>query len=194
VKLGKNMKAVKTIHKYKLITANEFLCIPACIEMILRSHSINFMQNEIAEYFGVNVSLDYTGPINNIMRTTDLNILGLVLNNDSINNFFANFNLPFKEEYVSIKKLQDWMFEDLLSEKIALGNHLICGFSYGGLYNDKSKFEIGHVSIIEAIENEKITIIDPGPLNTGKKQVDIFDMFRAIHMKNDGVWIISQVR
>ena len=187
------MNSVKTVHKYKQIVANDFLCIPACMEMILCSHSYNITQNEIAEYFGVNVSPDYTGPIKNIIHTSDINKLGIVLNNDSINLFFNKFNLPFKEEYISIKLLQDWMFEEIIAKKIALGNHLIFGFSFGALYNDKTKSEIGHVSIIESIENENLTIIDPGPLNAGKKQVDIFNIFRAIHMKDDGLWIISKL-
>lgn len=187
------MNSVKSVHNYKLIVSSEFLCIPACMEIILRSHSFDISQNEIAEFFGVHVSLEYTGPIKNIIHTSDSNKLGIVLKNDSINTFFNKFNLPFKEEYISIKLLQDWMFENLITEKIALGNHLVCGFSFGELYNDKSKTEIGHVSILESVDREKLTIIDPGPLNAGRKQVDIYDIYRAIHMKNDGLWIITKM-
>lgn len=187
------LNSVQTAHHYDLIVANEYLCVAACLEMILKAESIIMPQSEIGEYFGINVSSDYSGPIRNVKYTDDLNRLGIVLKEESINEFFSQFQIPLKEDYVSIKTLQDWMFEDLLAEKLALGSHVVCGFSYGTLYKDEAKKRIGHVGLVEAIGRNSVVMLDPGPLNAGEKQVEIGDLFSAIHQKNDGVWVISRV-
>ncbi len=190
------MELVKTNYNYDFIVANEYLCIPACLEMILRIYSINLSQNDIGEHFGLNVLPDYRGPIKNIKCMTDPNSLGIILKMKSVNDFFKKFNIPLVEKYYSIKTLQDWMFEDLLSEKLASRCHIICGFNYGVLYNDEDKQQIGHVALVEAVDirSVTITILDPGPLNAGRKQLDIIDLYRAIHYKNDGAWVISKMR
>ncbi len=186
------MAIVVSTHKYELVTALDYMCVPACLEMIIMTCDIKISQVTIAEHFGLNILPYYSGPIKNIKYISDKNMLGIVFNDESVNNFFHKFKIPLKETYVSIKTLEDWMFEDLVTEILNNGSHTICGFSYGYLYKEETKKEIGHISIIEKIDNRWLHIIDPGPLNAGRKMVEIADMFGAIHCKNDGVWIISK--
>lgn len=186
------MNRIKKISRYEIIIADKYLCVPACLEIILRSHLYQLNQHEIAEYFSIHVFPDYNGTIKNILYTNDPKKLGVILERDSINSFFDKFNLPFSEEFVSIKLLQDWMFEDKIKECLALGSNLICGFSYGYLYKDKLKYEIGHVSIIESITEKNVILIDPGPLNAGSHKVEICDLYNAIRAKNDGLWVITK--
>lgn len=181
---------IKSPFDYKLVIAKPFQCIPACLEMIVQTMNIEINQSQIAEYFGLMVDENYHGSIANVKYTSDSNQLGIILQNDSVNKFFRDFMLPFKEEYLPIEKLSDWELMDTIMKELLLGSNLMCGYSYGILNIQEELDEIGHVSIIIGIDKEKIALLDPGPSDSGIKTYQFISLYKAIHKKKDGLWVI----
>lgn len=186
------MAKIKAKYSYEIVIAEPFMCVPACLEIILNIYGFNLNQNEIAEYFGIHVPQDYEGKISNIIKTDEENKWGIVFRENSLNDFFKDKALPLNERFVPINTLADWEFEEVVQKNLIEGNHLICGFSYEKLYKGFNNDNIGHVSIIESINSENIMLLDPGPHGVGRKNVNVYDLFKAIHFKKDGLWIISE--
>lgn len=187
------------MRSYEHIVARPFFCVAALMEMILKAELINGLgQDDIAEYFGVNIPPDFEGaPISNVIRTPDSTKWGIVTGKDGINEFFKEFNLPFTEEYSSIRLFQDWMFEDELELALKKDVHVICGYEYGSLFPEsETAASMGHASIILSISDpngeSRVSLYNPGPLSPGVKEVRCYDLFSAIHARNDGVWKIKR--
>lgn len=189
------MSFAKSAYNYKMVVSQGYLCVFACLEMILKTRNISLSQQELAEFLGVNVKKDYNGKVSNIKYQTDENLLGVTFRKELMSDIFKHFKLPFREHYLTIREVEDEYFlEGEIVERLKNQFHIICGFSYGVLYNTRDKEKYGHVSIITAIENRVVTLLDPGPLEPGKKEVKIFDLFEAIYIKNGGLWLISNIR
>lgn len=174
------------------IISQPFLCVAAILETVLRNYGIaSLSQVEIAEFFGVNVPLHYEGEVKNILKTDDINLYGIRVQKNGINTFFDHYKLPLTENYISVFTFNDWQFEDIVKDNLKNNSHIVCGFDYGRLY-DTIDIGLGHVSLITAASENKITLLDPGPRGAGSKQVDIDDLFLAIKAKKDGLWIMSR--
>jgi hypothetical protein len=132
--------------------------------------------------------------IKNFEYTNDEDKWGIVIDKDTINNFFKKKNLPLIETYISISEIAEYNFYDILNTAILNNNHVIFGYDYNLLFkNIKSK--IGHVSLISRVISDSIIeIYNPGPENWGLKQFKLDDLYYAIKAKNDGLWIISKLK
>lgn len=184
---------VETNYKYKLDVAENYLCVAAVLQCILQLYDIELSQKEIASYFTLfipenNSDLKELGKL-----TKDSNKFGIVLKDSDINRFFSSLKIKLYEKYYKINLFEDWELEDFLVNHLQKNAHLICGFSYGELYNDTKNINIGHVALITGVSNNKIHIIDPGPKKHGEKIVELSLLFRAIHKKKDGIWVIQEV-
>jgi len=184
----------KTTNNYELIVAESYLCIPATLKTILKSEGFisTISQYEIADYFGINVPLDYkTKDLININRTSNSNEWGIKLNKESINSFFKFYNIPLHERYIPINTLLDWEFSDTIINAINEKKHIVCGYSNNLLFNDKEG-KIGHVSLITGISDNEIEILNPGPDNSGFQRVDLYQLYNSIRLKKDGLWLIER--
>lgn len=183
--------------KYELITADDFFCVAALLQMIISCcTNIKLDQYQIADYFGLWVPIDYKKAIkiNNVRRTDDSNFWGIVIEDNEVNEFFQHFNIPLREEYISINSIAEWNFEDRITEYLSENYHLICGYDYNSLYNKGYDYPIGHVSLISGISKDKnIIMIDPGPYKPGIKEVKSEDLYVAIKRKNNGIWKIKRI-
>ena len=187
--IGKNKK------KYINTIAENYLCVPAVLETILESeniHSLNMYS--IADYFGVVLPCNITYPmINNVSHSSKSKELGITLKYDSINTFFADFNIPLCEQYIGINMIHRDFFVDYVSDILSSGKHIICGFEYHSLYNTIGEYT-GHVSIIvdADVSKETINILDPGPKEPGQKTILAESLYRAVSFAKDGLWVISR--
>ncbi len=181
-------------NKYKFVKARPYLCVAAVLEMVIKAYipMCDISQNEIANFFGVGVEKGALPPVSNFYIVNEDEDIGIHIHEDSINSLFRTFNLSLEEDYIHISKLADYEFEDVLNELISKGNTLICGYSYGRLYNIKEKYDIGHVSIVTSVLQRKVQLLDPGPLDAGVKEVDIEDLYYAIRYRHDGIWKIKR--
>lgn len=179
------------------LISQPYLCVATLVAIIVNNEtSLKVRQEDIAEYFGVNVPMDYVGSIINSFKTNDVNKLGIVLSEEGLNPFFKSHNFLLVERYRPISLYTDWMFEDILMKAKKDNCYLICGYDYGMLYNGKPN-GVGHVSIIldiEAAGRSKVSIYDPGPDNPGIKTIDTEDLYYAIHTKKNGLWIIESTK
>ena len=176
----------------EIIISQPFLCVAAILEAILRCNGIKSLdQEEIAEFFGVHVPLQYDGTIRNVTRTENVNLYGIRVEDNGINNFFDHYNLPFNESFLSVFTFNDWQIEDIVKAHLANNSHVVCGFDYGELYGTVDK-KLGHVSLITAASGTTITLLDPGPIGHGTKHVNNENLFSAIKAKRDGLWIIAR--
>jgi hypothetical protein len=178
-------------HNYLPVVAEPYLCVCALLEMIIKRKSNKLVtQHEIAEYIGVNVPHDYSGDIKNVRYVKDENLYGIVLNDDGLKPIFDRFALNLTEDFSSINKFQDWEFFENIEKNLSLSNDIIVGFSYGILFSDTTKQQIGHACLIEKVENEEVVIYDPGPENYGFKIINGLNLYSAIKKKKDGLWVI----
>ena len=174
-------KLIVSPHKYNLIIAKPYYCVPAVLQMIAEIYptTTDLTQEEIARIFIVKQPLD-----NNDIKTNDY---GVQITASKINTFIERFKLPLLEEYLSIFMILEWDFARILTEMIMSGRHIMVAFSYGELYGSSEK-DIGHVSLITAIEDQNnVVMLDPGPDRPGEKIVSLYDLYRAIHYKKAGL-------
>ena len=178
-------------NNYNLCISKNFLCVPSVLQTILLYHNISFNENEIKNYFTINIPENYENLKG--IETNNPDDYGIKLLNSTLNDFFKYFNFPLHEEYMSIFVYEDWSFNDAIEDLLNTNNHIVCGFSYGSLYNEPNNISIGHVSIITKKNGAKIQLLDPGPKYPGLKYVDSYDLYVAIKTKKDGLWLISEV-
>jgi hypothetical protein len=156
--------------------------------------SIDISQYDIANYLGVNIPDGETIPfVFNIKKTDQNSNIGVIVTGNEINDLFEHFDIPLKETYKSAYRIYPDDFGLLVKKELLQNKSIICGFSYGYLY-DKNNFDIGHVSIITNISDDysSMFLLDPGPDDCGLKEVETNKLFSAIRLKRNGIWVISQ--
>lgn len=168
-----------------------FLCIPSVLYTILKSEKINIDFERIVNFFNYHLPIDYNpGIIRNYKFSEVEADWGVKLEKDTINLLFEELNLPFIENYIPINTLEDWSFIDTI--KSNLSNHIVFGYDFSFLYEQKES-DIGHVSIINSlIGDEQVEILNPGPKYYGKKVFNAYDIYLSIKRKKDGLWIIKR--
>lgn len=181
--------------QYYNTIAENYLCVPSVMETIFKSEGIYSIDKYlIANFFGIILPSGLEYPqITNFSHSDNSKEQGIILKMNSINDMFNHFSISLKEHYVPIRQIDVDFFSDYVFEVLTSNKHIVCGFEYNALYSKKGDYT-GHVSIIVNVDiNEnKIYLLDPGPKNHGVKKVDMYDLYKAIHLANDGLWIISR--
>lgn len=178
------MNCVKTKYDYIPILSKDYLCVPYTLKIVINATMINDISiDQISSFFSINK------PAN----THEMNQYGAVIKNDELNKMFDKLNLPLKEEYIAINTIADYEFCDVVMENIKKGHHIMFGYSYGELYRDNKYADLGHVSIITEVDDETITILNPGPDNFGFSKFKYEDIYYAIKRKKDGLWVIKRI-
>lgn len=150
-------------YNYSLVEAKNHLCFAAVFETILEHHlSKRFEQYEIANYFGIHYPADFTPSklIQNYSITANENDIGMIVSNESINEFFEKNKIPLDVKFSSIHSFVDWEFDDFIVKNLLEGNHLVCGFSYSTLFKESEQNKsVGHVAIITEFFSKKMNHI-----------------------------------
>ena len=190
-----NSKNVVGKNRYQIIPADNFLCVAAVLHMIINSSvQKDINQNDIAEYFGVWAPNDYCLSVDNVYRTDDPNLWGIIINDNKINEFFKSYHISLRERYIPINTIPEFSFEDEIKTLLLKGYHIICGYNYNYLHSMGDNKMCGHVSIItEVLDDQYITLIDPGPKEPGVKTVKSYDLYCAIRNREGGIWEVSSI-
>ena len=175
--------------------AENYLCVPAVLETVIKSEGIKEIgKYDLANFFGVVLpnGLEYP-QITNFSHSGSAQSLGVNLKYNSINALFEFYNIPLVEEYVKINFIDRDFFADYLYDVLIAGKHVVCGFEYHSLYKLTGEYS-GHVSIVFDADktSDTVHLIDPGPRDAGIKTVKTYDLYQAISKAKDGLWIISQ--
>lgn len=167
-------------HKYPIIRGLNYYCVPTCLQMVCASMGVYVNNDDISRNFKIQTSSD----------TDDKNKYGICLNNGDLNNLFYKLGIPLTEKYTPISHVPDFEFVDIIQQVLNNGAHIICGYSYGMLYNKEDLYSIGHASIVIDADDRNVTIIDPGPSYHGVKIVKEDSLYNAIRRKQDGLWVL----
>ncbi|MUG46972.1 hypothetical protein QNH46_01430 [Paenibacillus woosongensis] len=174
------------------------MCVAALLQIIIKNEfNRDINQQIIADFFGINLPIDQKDNSNlvtsNMEYVEDDNKLGIIIKDNSINQFFQEYKIPMIEDYLPIYEIDDMVYETQLNQLASEDVYVICGYDYDFLHHREAT-GVGHVSIITDYNPQTniVTIYDPGPKNPGYKSVIDYDLYRSIKIKKDGFWIIKR--
>ena len=180
---------------YKPIKQKPYCCVPVCISMILDRKKIKHgSQEEIGCELGLVVPKEKTHLFTKI-RTGKKPIAGYGTQVNkrkySINKYFLKNKIKLKEAYYfseEVKNIKKFIVENLES-----GNDLIVCFNNKKLHSGE---DLGHVSLIQNINNNVITLIDPENNVPNRRKVKLQKLIEAMKYhgkkKRGGFWVISE--
>lgn len=179
-------------HRYELIRSKQHFCVPTVLKMIIDSEGFEHISIEkISSFFTIYVPIDNNNKKKYSARTHDAKMIGAHINNGEINNFLTKNNIPLREEYYSIFTLEEYAYANILDQEVSSRNHIICGYSFGKLFNKKDAESLGHVSLVLNIDGKFLTILNPGPDCSGETVVKIEDMYSASKSASGGLWVLK---
>ena len=181
---NKQVDAAITKYSYKPIKSEKYFCVPTSLKIVMDATMQNkFSIEKISSFFKINYPSEHQS----------IEKLGVIIKDNEINELFNSLSIPLKEDYIHISKIAEFEFYDTVKNAINDGCHILFGYSYGTLYKDPDLLQLGHVSIITEVANNSLTILNPGPGSFGYGKFDEFSIYSAIKVKNDGLWIISEL-
>jgi len=178
--------------KYKLIKQRRYCCVPAVLSMILDRRKIKHgTQENIGCELGLIVPKEKAHLFKKA-RTGKKPPAGygvqISKNDCSINDYFIRHNIPLEEKFYPLEKIKN--IKNFITENLKNDNDIIVCF------NNKLLFGVGdcgHVSLIENINNEIITLNNPTRKKLNKK-VKLQKLIKAIKYHGEknrgGFWII----
>jgi hypothetical protein len=180
---------------YRPIKQKPYCCVPACVSMILDRRKIEHgSQEEIGYELGLIVPEEKTHLFTKI-RTGKKPIAGygtqVNKKEHSITNYFFKNKIKLKEAYYSSEKVKG--IRNFIIENLKNGNDLIVCFNNKKLHGGE---DLGHVSLIQNINNNIVTLIDPENGVPNKRKVKLQKLVEAMKYhgkkKRGGFWVISE--
>ena len=173
------------------VVADNYLCLFALLEMILKEKGINISQYELAEKIGITIPNGYQSKVKNVKYSTLQNDYGAIVTTDSLREIFDKAQIDMKVSYLDVFHTNEIDLISILNQQLSENRYVIFAFSYGILYNKLSYVNLGHVSLLqEVLDDDWIKIYDPGPDNSGIKKVRISDIYEAMRRKGGMYFLI----
>lgn len=154
----------------KYVVAQNYMCFLALLEMIITDiyDTSIISQFDMADYFGLTIPTGTSLSIANHRFSTVDSEYGLHINANTLNDFFVKKNMKIKATYYKENPYEYNEIDSFSSKCLGPTKYLIYTFSYGYLFSDSSKINIGHAALYDSSVSEtSIKIYDPGPLNPG---------------------------
>lgn len=185
------------MREYPVIESLPYCCVAASLESILKSHGIHHVaQTDMANYVGLVIPESLRGSLpeglTNIRFSEESSQQGMQLKNDTFDNLFSHFGLPFKETYLNWDTLSDINFESILSN-LKETQDAILYFDFGVLYNENQNVGTGHAGVFESLGNDTISYMNPGPRFLGINSFKSDDFLHAIRSRRGGISIIDRI-
>lgn len=184
------------MRNYQLVESAPYCCVAASLESIFKRHGYNdITQYDIANYIGITVHVNdkikIPSKLTNIVYTNENIKLGMHLYNDTLNDMFNFFNLPFKELYISWQEITEWNI-DIILNNILDKDDAILLFDFGYLYHEDRNIGIGHSGLFISLDkNHIIEYMSPGPRFIGFDKFKSEDFVNAIKARRGGISIIT---
>ena len=179
---------------YNLIKQLPYCCVPTCIQMVLSRRGLPPLSPE-----DIGIDLGLTIPPEEKSNFKKIHSgkmpsagWGTRINEETygLNNFFRKNKIHLESKFTSVEEIKS--VKNYINENLLKGNDILVCFRYGTLYPGGALF--GHGSLIESIEKDTITLVDP---HGERKKVNVNDLITSIkvHYKNGqnlgGFWSIS---
>lgn len=172
---------------YKIIDQKPYCCVPACIQMILYRRNLDVIEQEdIGIDLGLVVPKEEKYNFKNVPAGripkegygTRINIKKY-----SLNEFFKKRNLPLVSMYSAVNDIEN--VPEYIGQNISLGNDLLVCF--------RSSNNSGHASLIEEIDDDIVTLVDPEPKI---KKVSSSNLIKSVkeHNQFGGFWLIETIK
>lgn len=176
------------------IIAKKYLCFDALLEMIVADTSLPFCfsQDYFAELFGITIPAGEQTTIKNVKYSENIKEWGTNICVNDINDFFEKKSIPLHLSFIRSNYLNEMTFEDMIKSKSS-NAYIVFAFCYGILYDESLNKDIGHVSLLEEVDekSDMIKTYDPGPRNPGSKKVKIDDMLYAMRRRG-GMYVFER--
>ena len=91
-----------------------------------------------------------------------------------------------------INYMDEFSFFETIKKLLNDNYWVICGFSYGMLYDDPELYDCGHVNLIlNTIGDSKVVVYDPGPKNPGQKIIEEDNLYVAMRKHAGALTLIK---
>lgn len=183
--------------KYNEIDQKLYCCVPASLLMILdrKNMSYNFTQDDIAYELGLTVPTKAKDLFDKA-RVTDIKPIsgyGTQIQKEefSLSNFLKEHKLEVECEIIYLNTISN--FKEFIMENLNCDNDIIVCFNYNKLYHFGN--DGGHVSLIESIDEDKVTLVDPDFKYLPKRKIviisSLMDAVKHHETEMGGIWLIS---
>lgn len=185
---------MKLTPKYKKIKQIPYCCVPACIFMVLDRHKIKHgSQEDIGYELGLIVPRNKKKLFKKV-RVGKMPLAGfgtqVCKKEYSINNFFKNNDIDFKETYYAPKDIKD--IKLFIKNNIEKQNDIMVCFNNKALFGSG---DFGHVCLVQEIKDDTVALVNPEN-DKSEDDVEISKLFKAIlkhgKIRRGGFWIISK--
>lgn len=167
------------------IKSENYLCFLTLLEMILSDSQKSLLtQYALAEKFGITVPPDYTTTLKNVTFSSNPRDLGVQITKSRLETFFQTEDIPMDVGYYDGSTLNEFTLDTQLKEFQDSDKYAIFTISYGSLYGKIELLELGHaILLVEVNNDDTVTIYDPGPKDSGLKDVKIDDLCVAMRSR-----------
>lgn len=179
---------------YKPITQKPYCCVPVSISMILDRRGIEHdSQEEIGYQLGLIVPKEKENLFERV-RTGEKPEAGygtqIHKEGYSFENYFSKNNIPLKTSYYPPNEVENP--KKFIKDNLKKNSDLLIFFNYGKLYGEGDH---GHVSLIQEINRDEITFVDPGIDKPKIREVDLDELLKAMEYHREysgGFWAFSK--
>lgn len=180
---------------YDPITQKPYCCVPACLLMILERREIDHeSQEEIGYKLGLTVPGEDKDKFDRV-RTGEKPGAGwgtqIQKDEFSLKKYLAKNNISLELEYYPPDEVDDP--KEFIRENLREGRDMLIFFHYKTLYGGVDN---GHVSLIQAINDGEVTLVDPGMDVSNFRRVDLSDLMEAmeVHAEHSGgFWVFHGI-
>lgn len=175
----------------KYIQSENYLCFATLLEMILNDVGIQkYSRYDIAEELGITLPLNAKGLVDKADYSDDEFEWGIKVDSDKLNMFFNEHGISLHAKYIHATPYT------MLEEEIRKWNqcYVIFLFSYGELIGNSELQEIGHAALFVNMPTpQKVCIYDPGPKDSGEKNINCYRLEEAMYQRRAGYVLIQKV-
>lgn len=176
------------------VIAENYLCFCALLEMIITDgQKIKITQYKIAEKFGVTIPYNYKINVKNVNFSCNTIEHGVHITESALNDFFCKEKINLHAKYLQVNPYEELFIDEYENKNLRLNKYIIYTYSYGYLFHFPDAFDVGHVALLQdVISDHELLIYDPGPKNSGLKNVNRHEMYDAIRYRHGGVYLLEK--
>ena len=173
--------------------SNFLMCVPACLNMILRRRNLTtYPQAEIACQLGLVVPPELIAEYPGARTSADEKDWGVHPQSDrtTIEGFLRKKGIPLAFKYMGAREIPTDSIIDFLSDNLQQDNDIIVGYNYTEVFKEGKN--VGHVNLVKSVNTsiETVELLDPEDTET--KTVLLKDLIRGVLDKRDGFWVFAE--
>lgn len=180
---------------YEFERSRDFLCVPACINMILRRRGLTaFDQLELAVELGLVVPSERAADFPGARVSDEEQEWGVHPQQPqySLRGFLLRQEMPLEHKFIHWREVPSSAHIDFVVSHLDAGNDVIVGFDYKVVFSAGG--HSGHVSLVLSSNpmTETMELLDPASASGTSTIVPLPHLIRGMAGKQDGYWLFGQ--